>query len=57
MAQVAMGKLYNPDSGWYRVWMEPDQEQTLVESRKYLQMAADQGDEDGASYLLQWFSS
>jgi TPR repeat protein len=57
MAQVAMGKLYNPNSGWYRDWMEPDQEQTLVESRKYLQMAADQGDEDGASCLSQWFSS
>ena len=57
MAQLVMGKLYNPNAGWYRDWMEPDQEQTLVESRKYLQMAADQGDDGAASYLSLWFSS
>ena len=56
-AQILLGRSYNPNSCIFKDFLEPDPEQTLVESRRYLQMAADQGSDEAVSYISSWFPS
>ncbi len=51
MSQCWLGMLY-----LVKDWLEPDHDLSLDLAKKYLQLAADQGDTEAASYIRKYFS-